>query len=143
MSVQTHKFCAAEPDDLLSVKNVAVLQRVNALCCRLQVVDESSQHAGHAAMRDGKAGSRGETHFKVTIVSEAFEGMTTVKRHRQIYQVCSCHSEANRQLIHCLAALLTCCCFMLVQLLDEELKGSVHALSLITKTPSEAGAAAS
>eukprot|EP00891_Asterochloris_glomerata_P001370 jgi/Astpho2/1370/e_gw1.00025.163.1_t len=81
---------------------------------RLQVVDESSQHAGHAAMRDGKAGSGGETHFKVTIVSEAFEGMTTVKRHRQIYQ-----------------------------LLDEELKGSVHALSLITKTPSEAGAAAS
>ena len=82
-------ICAAEPDYLLSVRFVAVLQHVNAPCCRLQVVDESSQHAGHAAMRDGKAGSGGETHFRVTIVSEAFEGMTTVKRHRQIYQVCS------------------------------------------------------
>ena len=84
-----------------------MLQRVNAPCCRLQVVDESSQHAGHAAMRDGKAGSGGETHFKVTIVSEAFEGMTTVKRHRQIYQVCS--FLVNHNCACCVAALSTCC----------------------------------
>ena len=74
------------------------------------MVDESSQHAGHAAMRDGKAGSGGETHFRVTVVSEAFEGMTTVKRHRQIYQVCS--SLAKHNFIHCLAALFTSCWFI-------------------------------
>ena len=85
---------------------MAALQHVNALCCRLQVVDESSQHAGHAAMRDGKAGSGGETHFRVIIVSEAFEGMTTVKRHRQIYQVCNFLVKHN--FIQCLTALLTC-----------------------------------
>ena len=87
-----------------------MLQHVNALCCRLQVVDESSQHAGHAAMRDGKAGSGGETHFRVTIVAEAFEGMTTVKRHRQIYQVRSFLVKHN--FMHCLAALFKCCWFL-------------------------------
>jgi BolA protein len=35
----------------------------------LDVVDESHQHAGHAGHRPG-----GETHFRVTIVAEAFRG---------------------------------------------------------------------
>lgn len=56
----------------------------------LTIIDESAQHAGHAAMmvaKPGKAGGPGETHFKVEVVSEAFEGLTQVKRQRMVYQV--------------------------------------------------------
>ena len=49
-------------------------------------MDESSQHAGHAGSRM-TAGANGETHFNVKVVSAAFEGQNTVKRHRQIYGV--------------------------------------------------------
>jgi BolA family transcriptional regulator, general stress-responsive regulator len=45
----------------------------------LDVIDESHQHAGHAGHRPG-----GETHFRVTIVSEAFRGKSRVERHRMI-----------------------------------------------------------
>jgi stress-induced morphogen len=57
-----------------------------ALACSLEIVDESSQHAGHAGSRM-TAGAGGETHFNVKVVSAAFEGLNTVKRHRQIYGV--------------------------------------------------------
>ena len=56
---------------------------------RLSIVDESSQHAGHAGSRM-TAGKAGETHFNVTIVSPLFEGQNTVKRHRAIYGVRRC-----------------------------------------------------
>ncbi|WP_346795817.1 BolA/IbaG family iron-sulfur metabolism protein [Halomonas sp. Bachu 37] len=49
-----------------------------------------------------------ETHFKVTLVSERFDGMMPVKRHQQIYS-----------------------------LLAEELSGPVHALALHLYTPAE------
>ena len=45
----------------------------------LQVVDESSLHAGHAGHRPG-----GETHFRVNIVADAFRGKTRIERHRMI-----------------------------------------------------------
>jgi BolA family transcriptional regulator, general stress-responsive regulator len=45
----------------------------------LKVVDESHQHAGHAAYRDS-----GETHFRVYIVAEAFRGKSRLERHRMI-----------------------------------------------------------
>jgi BolA protein len=48
---------------------------------RLDVVDESHQHAGHAGSRPG-----GETHYRVHIVSDAFRGKTRVERHRMINQ---------------------------------------------------------
>lgn len=53
------------------------------------MVDDSASHAGDAAMRSapGKAGSSGETHFKVEVVSPEFEGMSLVKRQRWVYQV--------------------------------------------------------
>ena len=54
--------------------------------CRLVIVDESSQHAGHAAMA-GRAGASGESHFRVHVCSDAFQGLNTVKRHRLVYQV--------------------------------------------------------
>ena len=72
------------------------------------VLDESSQHAGHAGARSTVSPS-GETHMRVSIVAAAFAGLNTVKRHRMVYA-----------------------------LLQEELAGPVHALSLDTKAPSEA-----
>jgi BolA protein len=45
----------------------------------LDVVDESHKHVGHAGHRPG-----GETHFRVTIVSEAFSGKSRIERHRMI-----------------------------------------------------------
>jgi BolA family transcriptional regulator, general stress-responsive regulator len=51
---------------------------------RLEVVDESHRHAGHAGARPG-----GETHFAVMIVSAAFAGQTRVARQRLVYQALS------------------------------------------------------
>jgi BolA family transcriptional regulator, general stress-responsive regulator len=48
---------------------------------RLDIVDESHRHAGHAAARPD-----GETHFAVTIVSAAFAGQSRVARQRLVYQ---------------------------------------------------------
>ena len=42
---------------------------------RLEVVDDSARHAGHAGARAG-----GESHFNVVIVSAAFEGLSRVQR---------------------------------------------------------------
>ncbi|MGO8868484.1 MAG: BolA family protein [Alphaproteobacteria bacterium] len=71
---------------------------------RLAVIDESARHAGHAGARPG-----GETHFRVEIVSAAFEGASRVARQRRVYEI-----------------------------LKDELQGGVHALSLSTLTPGEA-----
>ena len=48
---------------------------------RLELLDESAQHAGHAGAAPG-----GHTHWRLTIVSAAFEGKPTVARHRMVYQ---------------------------------------------------------
>ncbi|XP_057530783.1 sufE-like protein 1, chloroplastic/mitochondrial [Amaranthus tricolor] len=56
----------------------------------------------------GVKGSDGETHFNLKIVSNEFEGKSLVKRHRMIYS-----------------------------LLQDELEGGLHALSIIAKTPAE------
>jgi BolA protein len=69
----------------------------------LSVVDESHLHAGHSGARPG-----GETHFRVTLVSSAFSGMSRVDRQRRVHAV-----------------------------LDEELKQSVHALALSVKSTDE------
>jgi BolA protein len=45
----------------------------------LAVIDESHQHEGHAGWREG-----GETHFRLDIVSPAFEGKSRVERHRLV-----------------------------------------------------------
>jgi BolA family transcriptional regulator, general stress-responsive regulator len=45
----------------------------------LRVVDESDQHSGHTGHREG-----GETHFRVYIVSRAFQGKSRLDRHRLI-----------------------------------------------------------
>ena len=48
---------------------------------RLEVVDQSHRHVGHAGARPG-----GETHFAVTIVSAAFTGQSRVARQRLVYE---------------------------------------------------------
>ena len=55
---------------------------------RLEVIDESEQHKGHAGAQQTSSPS-GETHFKVTAVSSEFEGLGRVQRHRKVYQVCA------------------------------------------------------
>lgn len=47
---------------------------------RLEVVDDSHRHAGHAGAAPG-----GETHYSVLLVSEAFTGMNRVARSRAVH----------------------------------------------------------
>lgn len=70
---------------------------------RLDIIDDSARHAGHAGAQPG-----GETHFDVTIVSDAFAGIGRVARQRLVYET-----------------------------LADELAGGVHALALRTLTPEE------
>jgi BolA family transcriptional regulator, general stress-responsive regulator len=44
------------------------------------VKDQSHLHAGHAGAREGKG------HFEVTIVSEDFNGLSRIQRHRLVYE---------------------------------------------------------
>lgn len=46
----------------------------------LEVIDDSHKHIGHAG-HNGK----GESHFRVQIVSTAFEGKSRVARHQMVY----------------------------------------------------------
>lgn len=46
---------------------------------RLEIVDESHLHKGHAGHRPGV-----ETHFRVTVVAAGFEGKSRVDRQRLI-----------------------------------------------------------
>jgi BolA protein len=71
----------------------------------LEVSDESHLHEGHAGHRPG-----GETHFRVHIVSQAFQGKSRIERHRLINAA-----------------------------LAAELAGSVHALALHAQAPGEGG----
>ncbi len=75
----------------------------------LIVENESAKHAGHAGARDHLGRHTGETHFRVVVVSAAFEGKNPVERHRQINAA-----------------------------LKDELAGPVHALALKALTPAEA-----
>lgn len=47
---------------------------------QLLVKDQSHLHAGHEGAKEGKG------HFEVTIVSENFEGLNRIARHRLIYE---------------------------------------------------------
>ena len=62
---------------------------------RLDVVDESHHHAGHAGHREG-----GETHFRVHIVSDAFRGKSRVERHRMVNETLAAELKGG---VHALA----------------------------------------
>jgi BolA protein len=46
---------------------------------QLEIVDESHRHAGHAGAKDGRG------HFLVRIISDRFEGVKPLARHRLVY----------------------------------------------------------
>ena len=71
--------------------------------CKVEVLDESHLHAGHS-----EAKSSGGGHYSVVVVSEMFQGKTTLARHRMVYQM-----------------------------LSEELKTSIHALAIKAYTLEE------
>jgi BolA protein len=48
---------------------------------RVQVIDESAQHAGHA----GSSGALTGTHFRVRVDQSAFTCTSRVERHRLVY----------------------------------------------------------
>lgn len=70
---------------------------------RLEVHDESARHAGHSGARPG-----GGTHFRVVIVSPAFEGKSRLDRHRSVNAA-----------------------------LDREFRDGLHALAVTALTPNE------
>jgi BolA protein len=72
---------------------------------RLEIVDESHRHAGHAGARPG-----GETHFRVEVIAAAFAGKSRIERQRLVYAA-----------------------------LKDEMSQQIHALSLVTRAPGEAG----
>src|SRR3569623_1215916 len=72
--------------------------------CKLQ--DESALHAGHP----GAAAGGG--HYRLRLVSDRFEGLNRVLRHRLVY-------DCLRDLMH----------------------AEIHALAIVALTPSEAAAA--
>jgi BolA protein len=47
---------------------------------RLEIVDESARHHGHAGWREG-----GETHFRVLVVSARFDGLSRLERQRLVH----------------------------------------------------------
>ena len=62
---------------------------------RLDVVDESHRHEGHAGHRPD-----GETHFRLYIVSDAFRGKSRVERHRMVNDLLSSELKGG---VHALA----------------------------------------
>ncbi|MGH8711629.1 MAG: BolA family protein [Burkholderiales bacterium] len=48
----------------------------------LEIVDESSKHAGHEGAKSGG-------HYQMTIVSRQFQGKTNMARHRMVYAALS------------------------------------------------------
>ncbi|MEL6474764.1 MAG: BolA family protein [Pseudomonadota bacterium] len=56
----------------------------------LDVVDDSARHAGHAG-----ASPEGETHFNVTIVSDAFEGLSRVQIQRAVNMVLAAEFDSG------------------------------------------------
>ncbi|HEY8048849.1 MAG TPA: BolA family protein [Ramlibacter sp.] len=61
----------------------AIRARIEALLqpSRVEVLDESWMHAGHA----GADGTGSGTHFRVRVASPLFEGCTRVQQHRLVY----------------------------------------------------------
>ncbi len=62
---------------------------------RLEIVDDSHRHAGHAGARAG-----GESHFTVEIVAAVFAGKSRLERQRLVYGALA---EELREQVHALA----------------------------------------
>ena len=55
----------------------------------LLVKDQSHLHAGHAGAKEGKG------HFDVTVVSEQFDGLNRIARHRLVYDSLGAFMESD------------------------------------------------
>lgn len=88
------------------IKNI--LAQLNPVA--LDLKNDSAKHAGHTEHLGG-AGFTGETHYKLKIVSEVFNGLSRVDRQRKVYD-----------------------------LLRAEFNSGLHALEIKTLTPAEADA---
>ena len=64
---------------------------------RLEVLDESSAHAGHAGNPEGAAFG---THLRVRIASPQFAGVNRITAHRLVYDACQGFLERG---LHALA----------------------------------------
>lgn len=56
---------------------------------QIAIEDESHLHAGHAGAASGGG------HFKLTLISSAFDGLNRVARHRLIYAALNRHIPAE------------------------------------------------
>jgi BolA protein len=97
-----------EPEIVSVATEIEAKLRAALKPLHLEIVDESARHAGHAGVR-GHAREGGETHFRVMVVSQAFEGQSRVARQRMVYDA-----------------------------LSHELANGVHAVAMTTLTPAEA-----
>lgn len=87
----------------------AIVERLGALKpVSLTVTNDSAAHAGHSGNPDGAADA--ETHFNVEVISDKFDGLRLIQRHRLIYESLG------------------------------DLMETIHALSIKAKTPEESGA---
>jgi BolA protein len=84
----------------------AIRQRLTAALAprHIALVDQSAQHAGHAGARP-----EGESHFQLTVVTEAFEGKSRIERQRIVFAA-----------------------------LGDLMQTDIHALSIVALTPAEA-----
>lgn len=66
----------------MNARVAQIEQRLRAALAplRLEIVDDSARHAGHAGARESGGG-----HYNVTIVSAAFAGKNLIERHRLVY----------------------------------------------------------
>ncbi len=69
------------PSLQITAQNLEARLRERLQAVRLEVMDESHQHAGHVGANDSGYG----THFRVRIASPLFSGKTRVACHRLVY----------------------------------------------------------
>lgn len=80
-----------------------IRERLAALApSAFELIDESHLHAGHAGARSGGR------HYRLSIVSEQFDGRRTMERHRIIYAA-----------------------------LGDLMQRDIHALSIVARAPGE------
>jgi BolA protein len=73
-------------DTATAASNAQRLERIRSLLAaaldtdRIELIDDSHRHAGHAGAREGRG------HFRVRVVSEKFAGLRSLQRHQLVYR---------------------------------------------------------
>lgn len=101
------KVCLHSPNSVPPInKTIKITEALKPTV--LEIRNDSHLHAHHKAMKDSTSA---ETHFHVSVISDAFEKKRQLQRHKMIYSLMA----------------------------DEMAKeGGIHALQLQTRTPEEA-----